>query len=44
MLGRGTLGAVWDGSGDLWGGLVRVREPSGKLGTGRWTVGVVWDG
>ena len=34
MTGRGTIGEVWDGSGDPQGGPGRVEGPSGRFGTG----------
>ena len=59
LLGRsgmvqGTLGEVWDGSGenraglervvDSWVGPVRVGGPTGRSGTGRGTLKVARDG
>ena len=43
-MGRGTLKEVWDGSGDRWGGPVRVWRPSGRSRTGRGTLGEVQNG
>ena len=42
--GRGTLGEVWDGSGDSRGGLGRVLGPLGWSGTGRGTLREVQTG
>ena len=43
-MGRGTLGEVWDKSGDPPVGPGLVGGPSGRSGMGRWTLGEVWDG
>ena len=42
--GRGTLGEVWDGSGDPLGGLGRVGGPLERSETGRGTHPEVRDG
>ena len=38
-MGRGALGKVWKGSGDLWVGSGRVRGPTLRSGTGLGTLG-----
>ena len=35
-MGLGTVGEVWDGSGDPRGGLERVGGPSQRFGVGSW--------
>ena len=41
--GRGTLQEVWNGSGNMPGGLRRVGGLSRRFGTGRGTLREVWD-
>ena len=43
-MGRGTLGEVWDGSVELWGGSRRFIRPSERSRTGRGNLNEVRDG